>query len=492
MRKSLLLSVLLLSLLIGNAPLLGIAGPTSPPMEAVLKELQTLVDEQPPGVPRRLWMKLLGEKGIVEAKAGQRAVARSTFQKIFTQIAALVPSQPDPHSDHVSNIIQVFLNLALAQGQAEDVDGQAATLDYVRSLIPVMTDSRWLGLGYDFLLQLKDIPLYQVRPILDAIPDIVYGMNALASDTKEGEVDQNTIIATQNFLVEAYAALGEPEAVLASLRDMPGFTFPTAQTPEPLPISSRLILLARLGEMPMLDRYIEQDFSGVSEQAPWQQATFWKEMMGLVSALIEGGQAEEATRLFDRMLPLVRASPPSAKGEDFLKTLVWQEIANVYAKLGNVEGMHQAEAQAILEHLPHTETILEDAWCYLAEAQLEVGDIEEARQSSLQARDWTLAEIIRAQAEHGDVAGAQRSLARLGQQWVLSKRLQTFSWAIFKTTQYPVYYHAAVRAVTKARVLAGDVQATLEWARKQRHPDLKAFALLGFADGLLAKQQRVP
>ena len=477
--------MVLLSFLMGSAPLLGIAGATPLPMETVLKELQALADERPTGLTERFWVKLLGEKGIVEANAGQRAVARSTFQQIFTQLVARVPPQLDPYSDIISHLIVLLLSLAVDQTQAEDVEGQAVTLDYVRSLSPTLRDLDLIKSELEsafFFHRLERMPLAQVRPVLEAMVDVGYGRIG-----KEGE--WNTRIARQDFLAKAYAALGEPGAVLASLRDMPGFTFPTAQTPEPLPISSELILLAWLGEMPMLDRYLNQDFSGLSERDPMTQATFWKEMMGLVSALIEGGQTEEATRLFDRILPLFRVSPPFEKGAYFLKTLVWQEIANVYAKLGNVEGMYQAEAQAISERLPLTETILEDARYYLAEFQLQSGDIQGARQTATQARDWTLAGIIRAQAEHGDVAGAQRSLARLEQGWALPEKLQAFR-ALYKTTEYPVYYHEAMRAVAKARVLAGEVAATLEWARAQRYPDLKAFALLGVADGLLAQQQQ--
>ena len=209
--------------------------------------------------------------------------------------------------------------------------------------------------------------------------------------------------------------------------------------------------------------------------------------MRVVSALIDGGQAAEATRVFERILPLFHASPPVEEGGAILKTLVWQQIAIIYAKLGEVDGVHQAETQAVLDQLPDT-GMLSIAWPYLAEVQLQAGDVAGARQTASQADDIR---IVRAQAEHGDVAGAQVGLTAFDRWWALSGRARAQA-SIYKTTQAHPDHQAAVRAVAKARVVAGDIWATLEWARKYPYPDLKAYALIGFAEGLLAQQNQAP
>ena len=183
----------------------------------------------------------------------------------------------------------------------------------------------------------------------------------------------------------------------------------------------------------------------------------------------------------------LHTSPPVEGGGAILKTFVWQQIAIIYAKLGNVDGVHQAEAQAVLDQLPDTE-MLSLAWPYLAEFQLQAGDVEGARQTASQAADMM---IVRAQAEHGDVAGAQMGLTAFDRWWALSGRAQAQA-SIYKTTQAFPDHQAAVRAVAKARVVDGDIWATLEWARKYPYPDLKAFALVGFAEGLLAQQNSEP
>ena len=485
MRNRLLIGLLLVSAFLGGTVSPGLGKQPLPPLGEAPNDLKALVDERSSDLSEGLRLNLLAEMGIIQARVGQREAARATFQKIFTQLSATIPQQPDPYSYRVSNGIEALLKLALAQGEAEDPEGQAATLDYIRSLSSVMTDSFWIKgrLSPPLRLRLKHMPLHQVRPILLAIPDIAYGA--------EGErADQNTIIATQNFLAEAYAALGQKEAALASLRKIPDFTLPKANGPEPLPISSELLLLARLGELPMLQRYLNQDFGKLSKLAPLRQAMVWDEMIRLASALIDGGNIVEGTRVFERILLFFRTSPPLEEGASMLKVLVWQQIAIVYAKLGDIDGVHQAEAQAqaAFAHLSSTE-IPGGSWRYLAEFQLQAGDIQGARQTASQALDVTLAYIIIAQAEHGDVVGAQMSLATFDQEWASSESVQA-RWAAYKTIEHPFYYHAAVRAVAKARVVDGDIWATLEWARKYPYPDLKAYALVGFVEGLLAQQNQ--
>lgn len=490
MRSNLLFGLLLISTLLGGTASPGVVEPTLQSITVALKELQTLVDESSSELTEGLRFDLLAEIGIIQAKAGQRKAARATFQKIFAHISTVTSENLDPYSDRLSYGMDTLFRLALAQGQAEDPKGQAVTLDYIRSLAPIMPDSYWsrrgnMGPGALLsLMRLRRTSLHQVKAILLAIPELV--------EKEESDVNVNI----QYFLAEAYAALGQQEAALESLQKLPAALLSPPKTNElglHSPIRLEAELIARMGKLPRLQSYLKQDFSRISELAPWQQAWFWQGMMRLVSALIEGGQVAEAKSLFDRILPLFRASP-SVKGDAAIhKTFVWQQIAIIYAKLGNVEGVHQAERQAVLDRLPSTE-MLRDFWPHLFEFQLKAGDLEGAQQTATRARHEALeyiADIILAQVEHGDVAGAQVSLGALDEWWALSGRSQALA-SIYRTTQAPPDHHAAVRAVAKARVVDGDIYGTLEWAQKYPYSDLKAYALVGLAEGLLRHHGSAP
>ncbi len=154
----------------------------------------------------------------------------------------------------------------------------------------------------------------------------------------------------------------------------------------------------------------------------------------------------------------------------------WNRVGSLYLLFGN-----QVAAAKAREHIldkMFSDQSLEN----IVKFYLRAGDVKSVRALAMellqkkrkQEFPWELNKIVYQQAKYGDIPGAMVTINEL------------YEGELAKTRQYPweVQYWLALRAVGKARIVAGDYSKTLQWGRALPRPELRVYALLGVVEGL--------
>ena len=157
---------------------------------------------------------------------------------------------------------------------------------------------------------------------------------------------------------------------------------------------------------------------------------------------------------------------------------IWSRIAVTEAKLGFIEQALNAETRIPLEELQGY------ALLPILKRHLEKREFQKVHTITQDAPTHILLEIIIPQVNAGDARGAIRSFEILHRKLDAQKMLPKYF-----PPDYAKVHHSSfllvLQAVGRARVNAWGADSALNWAQSQNAPDLKAFALLGVAEGII-------
>jgi tetratricopeptide (TPR) repeat protein len=154
------------------------------------------------------------------------------------------------------------------------------------------------------------------------------------------------------------------------------------------------------------------------------------------------------------------------------------------------------------------ETFQTAAVAVIAKAQAEAGFFPEALQTAKLIKDdfqreLTTSQVGEEQANHGDIQGAWRTAKELSskgrQDWIryaiAVAQLDKGDWKTALKTALAMedsYWKGIVLRQIGERQARTDFQGALNWCNKQRSPEVRARALLGIAEGILARHREKP
>ena len=193
-----------------------------------------------------------------------------------------------------------------------------------------------------------------------------------------------------------------------------------------------------------------------------RQVGFQDQLLGLLRELAKAGKREEARKTLDA---LERRGAPA----DFAARFHWlREIAVARAVVGDFEG-----ALGMAASIPNA-LLREEAWAGIAVALAQSGDLGAAERTLAPVEDpdirgYALEAIAPEQAKAGDFAGAVRSA--------------TVSWE----EGHDLGKGRTLQRVAALQAKAGEGQQALAWARRLPSTEVRTWALIGLAEGLLER-----
>ncbi|MGD9850917.1 MAG: hypothetical protein AB7T38_06605 [Nitrospirales bacterium] len=246
------------------------------------------------------------------------------------------------------------------------------------------------------------------------------------------------------------------------------------------------VLLAKLGKKDMAIHIFNEQKPGTS----FQKLDQVKALCRLAEGFRVGGNRGEARLILGEAFSLLNSLRKEKlefqenglpKVENFEDTPFFPTLGLV--PIGKLQA-HLHEFAAAEQILEETRSDFKDQILFaLLETQLERGDVEESRKIA-ERMTWRSTDVMRTQIQFGDITGAKLTMEKFivdynNLEWIKEhkKSLQT-------TEEHPEY-HQNLRMIGAARARIEELGPLLEWARSQPSQELKIFALLGIAEGLV-------
>lgn len=454
----------------------------------ILNEARQAMANLKPGLQRRL----IPSIAVLEAKNGNELEARNILKKT---IHITLPLKGRVHDGHngPSEFFFGLLALAVAQAQVGDAAGHKATIKKAVDLVVTTTDNRdrlvdYLTItaqnltraGHWHGIESTLTPIHEVQRTLSLIHEVQSALSLIREQLptekeRRGKCSDLTarmwdvrVFIDQGNLGRAHEILnGIPEACKSVHR------------------WEWIIIFTRLGKVEQAQQFLASILEAQTTNNPLSDFMVNTEnRLKAAKVFIAAGRLAAAQGLLQEAIAstteIIQTNTNIEDRPDFA-LFVWRNMAVAQAKLGDLQG-----AQETLRRVP-PDAGRGEVLTALVEAQLKVGHFEAARRT---ARDPAshLDAIIATQVTYGDVVGAKLSMAALKKNKDSDEVLQRYRTK-YHINEYPRDYQNSVRMVATARVRAGDVSNTILWARSQPSPDLKAFALLGVAEGLFSEQE---
>ena len=467
--------------------------PVTPTVHQILLETVEATNSLRSGLQLELWPQI----ALLQGLANDGVAARSTLARAK---AFIFEAKEWKNDDEMLVFIPDLLAIALTQGKLRDESGQTLTIKQAVTLIESASDKvkQLVALGTlaSTYIQLGDLHR-AMQPLSWAIQVVTNAETVSLNDD---------MVRVRLHMAQAFAEHGHPIQAIKMIwdvlemikqwgpKDLAGF-----------PLSYQLKeagrILAKTKDVEALQRFVKI-WREQKDAVPTPLAgKDIEDLLWLSEIFLDAGDKQTATYYLaqartrtqnnqDFSLPFIedpmRYLDLLVRGEGGLyDTLagIWSRIAVQEARLGNLNGAHEAETSIPLI-FDRGHSLLD-----IVEIQLQNGAVTEARQTAAQTESsYTLGRIVVAQAQDGDVEGAINSFERLEYLLDSDSDLQQYL-ARLKSTEYPPTFLKALRTVAKARILAGDVAETVAWAHRQPTPYKKTYALLGVAEGLLEEKQ---
>ncbi len=203
-----------------------------------------------------------------------------------------------------------------------------------------------------------------------------------------------------------------------------------------------------------------------------------------------GGNSEEARRLLNDAISLLNRirkeklkvlEGGTEKYETFEDSSLFHReglvpIGKLQAHLGNFTDAEHTLAQ--------THQDLQDHILYaIFETQLEHGQTLASRKTVARMQ-WGSADVLRTQIQFGDITGAKLTFEKLIEIYNNLEWYNEYRKSLARPYEHPEYLQN-LRMIGGARAQKEELGPLLEWARSQPNTELKIFALLGIAEGLV-------
>ena len=487
-----MLIVKIVVLLVLPLPFTESKEPDLPLVHQILKEtINTSV-----GLRGGLRLELLSHLAFLQGVANDRVAARATVVQAKTIIR---DAQGWIHDDNdMLRVVPYLLELAVTEGKLGEATEQALTIKQATALVSAASDVE------KKLVAIGDVAAAYIKAgaIPRALQTLAWANQVVENDVQESRKDVIVKIKLWR-IAEPLVEYGYPNQAVQMMWDMvesintnlkrknwSGASFSYYK-----PIGK---VLAKTKDVEALKTFVEV---WKEQKASFPPSKFLDadimDLLWLSELFREVGEQQtaldylEQARILahDRVFALPLIEDPSRFILDHryhAAARSWSGIAIQAARLGKLERAREAET-----HIPLSWQKGHSVF-FIAEAQLRNGDRAGARETAqltVRTKDtYTLGRIVVAQAQDGDVEGAVGSFERLEYLLDSDAKLQEYL-ARLESTEYPPCFLEAIRAVAKARILAGDVAETVTWANRQPTPYKKTYALLGIAEGLLEEKQ---
>ena len=454
-------SVIWLGLLIGVAVVAQ--GNPPPRLSAVLPELKHNAAK----LPLYLQIKILPAIALVEAQSGQASVAQKTFEQALTLVVR--------HKEEKVGWFSDFLVIAEHQHKAKQEEAAETTIATALEL------ARVIGTESAFIIYLRLVAVTQAR-----LGDFE-GVERTLARLYElfGSHMSSVEVAAMQDVAEALMRQGDHQAAKAIVHAFVSRKKNWETREAAVQTRELAVLFAKLGEVERTEQILEKVWQvqkGIQANGPEFNLLINAEtMLKVATGFWEAGQDAAARSTLRKVLRAIEKMKAQASWKNFdqaLEDYVWPKVAVLQAKLGNLQ-----VAQRMLPQISIEEMKVEPLHAIL-ETQLQRGDIEKARQTAQHPAIRGSDGVIEAQVRYGDVEGAKRSMEALKKAMASNKDLQRYRRK-YQINEQPPDYRNAVRTVAKARTKNREYHETLEWARTQPTLDLRTYALLGAAEGLV-------
>ena len=465
-------------------PCVGEAHEAAVPDVAAILQEASVVEQTPTG---GFSTGLMAEIAVAQAKAGQHEVAMALFDRVIQRVRAL-RLDPNVGFEPVEGLSEL-LDIALKQGQGGLVDEQAQLLTEIIHYTQNIADPETKFFAFRELAiaqaKMEDVRgSAQTFTRLFTLAEQLQGQRRLAPDYLK--------IESVLRLARAYADMAESEAARATTtRAMQMLELlPTGRLEEfdYVKLWEKIAMLqGRVGDAVEAKRTWARLITMVPEYEPGLKIHV---TVRLAETLRESDHGVMAADLVEQGLTMLHAwengeppipPPPSSYHPAFSE---WDTLALVKAKLGDIEGALEVEA----DFSQGKGSIGKRQYQKVAYVATE--NFEEAFAIVKQENPidyYHLLAIVEGQAQKGNVGAAMEAL-QLFKEGV-SKDLQAAnkSRPDFKITRPPPDYVQALRVVAVARGRWDNVAEAVAWARRQETPYEQVRALLGVAEGLLEK-----
>lgn len=458
--------------------------PALPLVHQILRE----TGEASAGLRTDLEFELLCHIAFLQAVANDRASARTTVEHAKAMI--LDAQEWIQDNNDMLRVVPYLLALAVTEGKLGDETGQALSFKQAKSLVEAASD------GEKKLEAIGEIAsaYIKVGDIQRAMQTLAWAIRVVEHDVKESRKDVIVKVKLWN-LAEPLVEYGYPKQAVRMIWDIVESMNKNISQYHVHSSYKRVgKVLAKTKDVKALRAFIKmwkEQKGAFPNKFPGDDI---RDLLWLSEIFLEAGDQPTATQYLAQAqtrvekdnafsLPLIEDHTRlDIEGIYFTSARIWRRIAIQEARLGNLKGAREAEG-----HIPLSWEKGRSGF-FIAETQLQKGDILGARQTARIEDPYELGLIVAAQARHGDVEGAIESFEHL--EYLLdSNSVLQDALARLQSTEYPPSFLEASHAVAKARIIAGDVEETIAWARGQPTPYKKTYALVGIAEGLLEKQQ---
>ena len=432
---------------------------------------------------------LTAEIAVAQAKAGHRQVAKSLFKRVIQLIKELY-FDPD-NGFYEGRGIAELLGIALKQGQGGLRDERAQLLAEIIHYAQTIADPKARFFAF------RKLAIAQAR--MGDAQGSAQTLTRLFTLAEQLPVQRQFApdylkIESVLHLARAYADMAESERARAT-------TTRAMQMLETLP-AGRLkkfyhldfwekiaLFQGRVGDAVEAKRTWARLLTMVPEYEPGLKIHI---TLRLAETLRESGHGAMAADLIERCLTMLHAwaneDPPNQPAHP-LAFSAWNNLALAKAKLGDVEGALEVEA-AFSQGKGSIGKRQYQKVAYVVAENFDEAFAIVRHENPIDY--YHLLAIVEGQAKKGRVAAALEALHLFKEE--VSKDIKAInkSRSDFKITRPPPDYVQALRAVAVARGRWGNVAEAIAWARRQETPYEQARALLGVAEGLLAKREGAP
>ena len=435
----------------------------APPLHSdVVRE----VKQETAKLPVFLQIRILPALALVEAQSGQVSVAKSTFE----QVLALVVRHKEERAEWFTDL------LAIAEHQRKAGQNEAALAIITQALILAQVHDN----DSDFINRLNVVAVTQAR-IRDraGVEGTLARIHQLSKRHHDKFVRCCSEAATTQNIAEVFIKQGRRQAAQAILHAF-------VNRKKNWETREMAVIFAKLGDVETTEKILRKVFKAQKAvQAVSPDYTLFvntETMLTVAKGFWEAGKSLSARSMLRKAMQEIEKFKEQNTTEIFDQAYgpyhLWPKVAALQAKFGNLQVAQHTLAQISIEEMKG------EPLHAILETQLQRGDIEKARQTAQHPALRGSESVIEAQVRYGDVEGAKMSLHALETKIESDQGLQRYK-AKYHIVEHPRDYQNAVRMVAKARVKTGEYSQTLEWARNQATLDLKTYALLGIAEGLL-------
>lgn len=424
-------------------------------------------------------LRVLPLLAVTQAKAGNvessRALFERTLKLILSSIGA-VGSFLNPESETIERLC----NLAIQQGRAGMDQERRRTFEIALERANQIADRMSQAVMY------RNIALAQVRSGEFTESERTVARLYQNVESKEARNHEFKVTATKAVAAAYYDSGNRPlaESYRSKLVHLvqESLNNPRSQAQGLLDLA---VLSAHMGDSEQTDLVFKRRQALVARArlGPLEKT---QDTLTIVKALIESKQNQLAIKL----LGVARQSAIEIRGnnQDFVRaasSLVWQDIALMYAKLGNTYDAIEAG-----QRIANSQWRVNEEY-YRALADLNAGNMQAAVQhlkKTVPVDLDLLAKITRDLARSGDVRSAIECFDLLRAGIAEAPHIKAIK-ELFATQEEHPDYLEALQALAAARAAAGEENETVQWVQTLSTVEEHIYGLLGAAEGTIKYRQ---